>query len=366
MENKETKKLFFIAGERSGDLHGSNLIKSIKANHQEITCVGWGGEQMETSGMKLLQHYKGIAFMGFLEVIQNLGKIKQFLKKCKEQILIEKPDAIVLIDYGGFNMKIARFCTENNIKVHYYISPKVWAWNTKRAYNIKKYVNHLYCILPFEPKFFEQFDYKTEYVGNPVVDAVESFESNTERLEKPTIAVLPGSRKQEVVHMLHFMTDLVDDFPKYQFIVTAVDNLDDSLYDVAREKGINVVYNQTYQVLSQAEAAIVTSGTATLETALFEVPQVVCYKTSWLSYHIAKLVLKIPYISLVNLIADKLVVQELIQADYSLNRIKKELTTILKGENGRVEMKKKYKKIKKILGPSGASKKTADLIISRL
>ena len=362
-----SKKLFFIAGERSGDLHGSNLISSIKSINQEVVCVGWGGEQMENSGMTLLKHYKDIAFMGFLEVIQNLGKIKQFLKDCKEQILQEQPDAVVLIDYGGFNMKIAKFCKGHNIKVHYYISPKVWAWNTKRAYNIKKYVDYLYCILPFEPKFFEQFDYPTTYVGNPVVDAVEFFQHKPQvKTDLPTIAVLPGSRKQEVVHMLQFMTSLVDDFKGYQFIVTAVDNLDDELYDIARDKGIAVVYDQTYQVLSEAEAAIVTSGTATLETALFNVPQVVCYKTSWLSFKIAKFVIKIPYISLVNLIADKQVVSELIQADYSLDRIKKELNRVLKGAKGREEMLTDYRNIKNILGPSGASKRTAELILSRV
>jgi lipid-A-disaccharide synthase len=293
--------------------------------------------------------------------------VKKILNQCKEHILAQEPDAVVLIDYGGFNMKIAKFCKEHQIPVHYYISPKVWAWNTKRAYKIKKYVDHLYCILPFEPQFFEQFDYKTSYVGNPVVDAIEDFKANENtffEFKKPLIAILPGSRKQEVTQMLDLMIRIVPQFPDYQFVVTAVNNLDDSLYNIAREKGIEVAYNQTYSILNTAKAALVTSGTATLETAIFQVPQAVCYRTSAFSFRFAKFVLKVPYISLVNLIADKEVVKELIQDQFNKDTVEAELKNLLENQKYIQQIKMDYSQIQVLLGNQNASKTVAEQILA--
>ena len=279
---------------------------------------------------------------------------------------MHKTSAVVLIDYGGFNMKIAKFCHEQKIPVHYYISPKVWAWNTKRAYKIKRYVDHLYCILPFEPEFFKQFGYTTQYVGNPVVDSIRLFRKEAVQdyeNTKPLVAILPGSRKQEVQQMLDLMISVVPQFPNYEFVVTAVDNLDDSLYDKARDAGLKVVYNQTYSILNVAKAALVTSGTATLETAVFGVPQAVCYKTSALTFRFAKFVLKVPYISLVNLIANNEVVKELIQDQFNTETVSKELQNLLENENYRQQIKTEYQNIDRLLGDQNASRNVASLVL---
>lgn len=365
----KNKTLFFVAGERSGDLHAGNLIKSLLRKEEGLTLIGWGGDYMKEAGMNLLRHYREIAFMGIWEVIKNLRKARKFLEECKEEILQNKPDAVVLVDYGGFNLKIAKFCKENNIPVKYYISPKVWAWNTKRAYKIKEVVEDLYCIMPFEPEFFKKYDFKTTYVGNPVLDEVKKFKSgeeNTIKSELDIVAILPGSRKQEVVQMLDLMVEISKSFSEYKFIVTAVDNLDDELYDIARNNGIDVLYNETYKVLNSASVALVTSGTATLETALFNVPQAICYKTSKLTYRFGKMVLKIPYISLVNLIADKEVVKELIQDDFNSERIKQELTLLLKDIEYRKKIQNGYNEVSNLLGDKSASENTADLILNSI
>jgi lipid-A-disaccharide synthase len=360
-------KIFLIAGERSGDLHGGNLVTQLKIQRSDLQIIGWGGDDMQSAGMLLLKHYKEIAMMGIWEVIRNIRKVKGFLGECKKQILEQKPDAVILIDYGGFNMKIAKFCKENNISVHYYISPKVWAWNTKRAFKIKEYVDFLYCILPFEPKFFQKFGYETQYVGNPVVDAVRNFRNvNTQAERGNLVAILPGSRYQEVSVMLDLMVEMVSHFPNFKFVVTAVNNLESAVYDKARKAGIEVVYDKTYEILSKAKAALVTSGTATLETAMFGVPQVVCYKTSAINYQFAKFVLKVPYISLVNLIADKEVVKELIQHDYNFVKVKTELDNLLNSNEYRNQIFSGYQEVEKILGTDSASEKVASLVISRL
>ena len=366
MASNSTKKLFFIAGERSGDLHSSNLIKAIKAQ-SDVEIIGWFGDYSQEAGGKLLKHYKDIAFMAFLEVLMNLRKISGFLKECQQQILKEKVDAVVLIDYGGFNLKIAEFCKKNNIQVHYYISPKVWAWNTKRAYKIKKKVDKLYCILPFEPDFFKKYDYETTYVGNPVVDAVNEFKENNKNIAREkVIAILPGSRKQEVTLMLDLMISVKDSFKDYKFLIAGVDNLDDELYEPAKKAGMDVIYDKTYDILSKAEAALVTSGTATLETAMFDVPQVVCYKTSKFNYAIAKRVIKVDHISLVNLIAGKEIVRELIQSNYNKNEVENELSQLLQGGNRRDEVLSGYEHLRKVLTDKNASQTTAKLILDTI
>ncbi len=358
-----------MAGERSGDLHGGNLISALFQKNPSIDLVGWGGDYMQSKGMHLLKHYREIAFMGFWEVAKNIFKIKAILNQCKQDILAQNPAIVVLIDYGGFNMKIAEFCYENKIEIHFYISPKVWAWNIKRAIKIKKYVSKLYCILPFEPTFFKQFDLDTQYVGNPVVDAITAFKQ-TQNLtmfsEKPLVAILPGSRKQEVVKMLGLMLEVVPKFPNHKFVVTAVDNLPKTLYQSAKDLGVEVVYDQTYALLNTAKAALVTSGTATLETAVFGVPQAVCYKTSSFNYRIAKSFIKVPYISLVNLIANKEVVQELIQSRFTSISVAEELEKLLNNKEYISQIKEGYGNIIQTLGPKNASETVADALLASL
>jgi lipid-A-disaccharide synthase len=366
---EKNKSIFIIAGERSGDLHGGNLVKAMKQLDPSVSILGWGGEEMRNAGMKLLKHYRDIAFMGFWEIIKNIFTIKKILEECKKSILLEKPSAVVLIDYGGFNMKIAKFCHENKVPVHYYISPKVWAWNTKRDYKIKECVDQLYCILPFEPAFFKKFGYYTQYVGNPVVDSIRLFRAKEEshfEFQKPIVAILPGSRKQEVIQMLDLMISVVPQFSDYEFVVTAVDNLDDSLYEKARQAGLRVVYNKTYPILNVAKAALVTSGTATLETAVFGVPQAVCYQTSNFNYRVAKYVIQVPFISLVNLIAEKEVVKELIQEQFSTESVSKELRNLLENENYRNQIKSEYQNIDRLLGDQNASMNVASLVLGSL
>ncbi len=305
-------KYFLVAGERSGDLHGSNLIKALKQRDSAAAFCGFGGEYMEQEGMQLLVHYNEMAFMGFLEVVKNLRSIQGYMQQCKEEIRRFRPDALVLIDYAGFNLRIARWAKKQGIKVFYYISPKVWAWNQKRALKIKKTVDHMFVIMPFEQEFYARYNYKVDFVGNPLLDAIRDFVPDADFLKKhqiedqPLVAVLPGSRRQEIENMLGYMLDLIPAFPGHRFVVAGIKNIPREYYRLALENpAAVVVFDDTYNLLSHAEAALVTSGTATLETALFEVPQVVCYKTSWVSYQIAKRLVKIEYISLVNLIAGR-------------------------------------------------------------
>ena len=364
-------KYFFIAGERSGDLHASNCIKELVKLDSEAKIVAWGGDYMEQAGAQIKVHYRQLAFMGFWEVVTNLFTIKKLLTLCKEQILASAPDVVVLVDYGGFNMKIAKFCSERGIKVFYYISPKVWAWNTKRALKIKRYVSRMFVILPFEKQFFNQFEYDVEYVGNPLLDAIRdytlnpSFRLDNQLNEKPIVAVLPGSRKQEVSNILSLLMPLVSRFPEYQFVIAGVDNLPSALYHSATEQGVKVIYNQTYDLLHASQAAVVTSGTATLETALWRVPQVVVYKTSGFSYAIAKALIKVPYISLVNLIMNKEVVRELIQADLNQSNLETELQGILAGTK-REHMLADYEALAQIMGNEKASLQVARLIVKYL
>lgn len=366
-------KYYIIAGERSGDLHASNLIKAIKQEDASAQIRAWGGDMMQQAGATLVKHYKDLAFMGFWEVAKNLPTILGFMKECQRDILAYKPDVLVLIDYAGFNMRIARFAKKQGIKVFYYISPKVWAWNQSRALKIKENVDRLFVIFPFEVEFFKGYEYEVDYVGNPLLDAVASFGPNplfkqeNNLPDKPIIALLPGSRKQEVEQMLEVMLGVVTQFTQYQFVIAAIRNLPESFYEpFARVPHVNIVYEQTYDLLANAEAALVTSGTATLETAMFEVPQVVCYKTGAISYMIARTLIQIEYISLVNLIAGKEVVKELIQQNFNVPALVYELKKILKGSDSRTEQLDDYKKIKNRMGEAGASERTAKLMVNYL
>ena len=327
-------KYFIVAGEKSGDMHAANLYLEIMKAQPEAIALGWGGEKMEAAGVKILKNYSELAYMGFWEVLKNLPTILGFFKLAKKQILDFQPDVIILIDYAGFNLKLAKWAKMRGFKVVYYIAPKAWAWRASRANTIKKYVDLLLVIFPFEKVFFEKYGINTKFVGNPLFDEIVKFKLNPDfKLEqgldgKPIVALLPGSRSQEIDNMLGLMAKLTILYPDIQWVVAGVSNLDRDFY---KNHGgdFKVIFDQTYDLLSVADAAVVTSGTATLETALFKVPQVVVYKTSKVSYEIAKRLVKIKYISLVNLVAQKEVVKELIQDDYYLERTQIELEKVL-------------------------------------
>ncbi|HAO48630.1 MAG TPA: lipid-A-disaccharide synthase [Runella sp.] len=366
-------KYYLIAGERSGDLHGSNLIKAIRRHDSEAECRAWGGEMMQEAGAELVTHYADMAFMGFWEVAKNLSTISGFMKKCKTDILAYRPDVVILIDYAGFNMRIARFAKENGIKTFYYISPKVWAWNQKRALKLKRDVDRLFVIFPFEKEFFRRYNYDVDYVGNPLFDAIADFTPNPTFLadhqldpDQPIVALLPGSRKQEVEQMLTLMVQTKPHFPRAQFVIAAVSNLPQTLYAPFVAQGVRLVTDAAYDLLSVATAALVTSGTATLETALFEVPQVVCYKTGGISYAIAKRLIRVPYISLVNLIAQKEAVKELIQNELTPKNLTSELEAILPNGLKRTQQINDYRQVKAILGEKGASERAGQLMVEYL
>ena len=365
-------KYYLIAGERSGDLHASNLVHSIKAVDPEATFRGMGGDYMQAAGLSLAVHYDQVAVMGFVEVLLGFQKVLKYLYVVKKDIEAIGPDALILVDYGGFNIKMARFAKKRGIPVHYYIPPKVWAWNQKRAYTLKKHVDHLYSILPFEKDFYQRFDWDIHYVGNPLLDEIKKFvphgffHQKNELSYDPIVALLPGSRKQEVTKLLDLMVEIAPRYQHAQFVVAGVSNLDPSVYQKAKSAGIKVIFDQTYDLLHHANAAIVTSGTATLETALFRIPQVVVYKTSAISYQIAKRLIRVPYISLVNLIAGKEVVKELIQDDYNREKVVSELHALLAYADRKKEILNGYAEIQEKLGEGSASDKTAGLIVATL
>lgn len=367
-------KYYIIAGEASGDLHGSNLIKEIlkEDNNARIRC--WGGDLMQQAGAELVSHYKERAFMGFAEIIKNLSSILKFIDFCKEDIEAFNPDALIFIDNSGFNLRIAKWAKPKGYKTFYYISPQVWASRPGRVETIKNTIDHMYVVLPFVKPFYEKYDYEVDYVGHPLIDAIQNqknIDESTFRKEnnldhKPIIALLPGSRKQEITKMLTGMLSIVDDFPDYQFVIAGAPSQDYAFYEkFIINKNIKFITNKTYDLLKISTAALVTSGTATLETALFKVPEVVCYKGSWLSYQIAKRIITLKYISLVNLVMDEEVVTELIQDDFNYKNIKKELTKILE-PNYRKTLLTKYDVLEEKLGGVGASKKTAELIVAEL
>jgi lipid-A-disaccharide synthase len=369
-------KYYIISGEASGDLHGSNLIKELKKKDADAQIRCWGGDKMQAAGATLVKHYKELAFMGFLEVIKNLGTILKNIKFCKEDILQNKPKTLILIDYPGFNLRIAKWAKEQGIPVIYYISPQVWAWKENRVKLIKNCVDKMLVILPFEKEFYEKWNYEVEYVGHPLVEVVDEFlidqkknieqrTGNIEKGSKKTIALLPGSRQQEILKKLPIMLEVAKHFPDYQFVVAKAPGLDESFYSklLAPYNNVSSVENKTYELLLQSKAALVTSGTATLETALFAVPEVICYKGSAFSYQIAKRLIKIKFIGLVNLIMDKEVVKELIQDALTVENIKRELNLLLNDETKKQKLEDDYAALKNLLSKGGhASANAAESI----
>ena len=379
-------KYYIIAGEASGDLHGSNLIKELKKINPSSSFRCWGGDKMQEAGGELIKHYRELAFMGFTEVIMNLRTIFKNLKFCKEDILQYNPDAIILIDYPGFNLRIAKWAKQQRLggvyngKIIYYISPQVWAWKANRVKMMKECIDKMLVILPFEKDYFKnKWNWEVEYVGHPLVEVVNSQQSAVNSREsivdsqkffdQPIVALLPGSRKQEILKKLPIMLEVTKSFLSYHFIVAKAPGVDEEFYEELLKNYSNVSYvaNKTYDVLLQSKAALVTSGTATLETALFGVPEVVCYKGSFLSYQIGKRLVNVKYISLVNLIMDKLVVKELLQEALTVENLKTELTALLTDEERIAEIKSDYAALKNLLSEGGnASAKTAASITNFL
>lgn len=366
-------KYYIIAGEASGDLHASNLIAELRKKDPKAEFRAWGGDLMKKQGATLVKHYRHMAFMGFLEVAVNIRTVLGNIAECKKDMLAYKPDAVILVDYPGFNLRIAKFAHQQGLKVFYYISPQVWAWKRRRVRKIRRSVDEMLVILPFEENFYREYGVRVSYVGNPLLDELSKSEPNTRQSfarknnlpeKKEIIALLPGSRAQEVKHMLPIMLQVVPKFPQYQFVVAKAPSLDGALYkELIGANDVSVVDNQTYALLQCASAALVTSGTATLETALFTVPQVVCYKGSAISYHIAKHLIKVNYISLVNLILDKPAVKELIQNDLNVDNVAKELVLLLRDSKRQRRLLEDYEALKEVLGGAGASAKAAGVIL---
>ena len=368
-------KYYIIAGEASGDLHAANLMKALKKIDASADFRFWGGDLMQNVGGTLVKHYKELAFMGFFEVLMNLRTITKNLSFCKKDIEAYQPDCLIFIDYPGFNMRIAKWAKTKGFKTHYYISPQIWAWKENRITAIKRDVDQMYVILPFEKEFYEdKHGMPVTFVGHPLIDAIANrtpvdetaFRKKHQLNDKPIIALLPGSRKQEINKMLTGMLSVVKNFSAYQFVIAGAPSQDPQFYNsfIANEN-VYFVENCTYDLLSVSHAALVTSGTATLETALFKVPEVVCYKSSWISYQIGKQLVKLKFISLVNLILNKAVVSELIQGDFNTQRITKELSSILEGPIREAQFEA-YHELETALGGPGASKTVADLIYNSL
>ena len=391
-------KYYIISGEASGDLHGSNLIKELYKldNDAQIRC--WGGELMQQAGATLVKHYRDLAFMGFIEVIKNINTIFKNIAFCKKDILANRPDVLILIDYPGFNLRIAKWARAQGLKIVYYISPQIWAWKENRIHSIKKNVDKMLVILPFEKEFYAKWNFEAEYVGHPLVKVIEDFKEemsrklqtegktelllanqktliensekdSSEKTDIKIIALLPGSRKQEILVKLPVMLEVAKHFPDYKFIVAKAPGLPEDFYAelLAPYSNVGSVVNKTYELLSQSDAAIVTSGTATLETALFGIPEVICYKGSNISYQIAKRLIKIKYICLVNLIMDKEVVKELIQDELTTNNLVQELKKLLLDEEKKATLQTNYAALKKLLSAGGnASSNAANSIYSML
>ncbi len=371
-------KYYIIAGEPSGDLHASNMIKELLLLDNSIEFKFWGGDLMEqVTHQKPTKHIKDLAFMGFVEVAKNIRTIFKNIRFCKQDILNYKPDVLILIDYPGFNLRIADWAKQQGIRVLYYISPTIWAWKENRVEIVKRACEKMFVILPFEVAVYKKHNYNADYVGHPLLDAIDQEKKNLPTKEsfilknnldnKPIIAVLPGSRKQEIEKMFSIMLDVVPKFPEYQFVIAGTTNLPQEAYKKALDKNLKVVFNQTYSLMHNAHAGIIKSGTSTLESALFKLPQVCCYKGGTVSYSIARMVVgdRVKYISLPNLIMDKPVIKELIQTDLTPKNLTTELQLILSG-NERNTMLAEYDKLIALLGNSGASKKVAELIYDQV
>ncbi len=365
-------RYYLIAGEASGDLHGSNLMKALRAKDPDASFRYWGGDLMQAEGGTLVRHIDSINFMGFWEVLKNGLAIFSAMRMCRRDIASYRPDALVLIDYPGFNLRMAKYASTLGIRVFYYISPKVWAWNSSRVKTIKRYVDHMLAILPFETDFYRQYGYEVDYVGNPVADAVEARSCRGESAERfmertaiparPIIAVLPGSRLQEIHNCLPVMLSLARHFEGYQLVVAGAPSVGPSVYRKYTGDSVPVLFNETYALLQQSAAAMVVSGTATLEAALLGVPMVVCYRGSWLSYQIARRFVRVRYISLVNLIMEREVVRELIQEEMTADNIAAEMKSILFDAGYRHKMLEEMKSLEQVLGGPGASGRAAEKI----
>jgi len=365
-------KFYIIAGEASGDMHAANLVRSLKQVIPKAQFRGWGGDQMSAQGVDLVKHYKELAFMGFVEVISNLRTILKNIDQCKKDIASYKPDAVILVDYPGFNLRIATYIKKQGIPSIYYISPQIWAWKQSRVHAIKRDVDLMLVILPFEQEFYNRFGMDVKFVGHPLLDALplnstEKSEQEKFHSDKKCIALLPGSRVQEIKSMLPVMLHMCKHFPEFHFVIAAANHVPSSLYEKYTNgiENIEIAYNRFYDVLKQAHAALVTSGTATLETALMNVPEVVCYKGNLISYWIARKLIKVQYISLVNLISDKEVVKELIQDDFNETNLKLALQSLL-DINQRENLIANYDQLRIKLGSSGASERAANYIIQHL
>ena len=367
-------KYYIIAGEASGDLHASNLVAEIKKKDKKAEFRGCGGDLMKAQGVDLLKHYRTMAYMGFVEVAVNLRKVLGNIALCKNDILEYQPDVVILVDYPGFNFRIADFAHEKGFKVIYYISPQLWAWKRRRVRKIKRSVDKMLVILPFEEEFYKHYGMDVTYVGNPLLDEQAKFGTSNRSIflrrnslgeKREIIAMLPGSRKQEVKRMLPVMLKVVPRFPEYQFVIAGVSSLDKALYKkIIGNSDVFLIENQTYELLQNSSAAMVTSGTATLETALFSVPEVVCYKATGISYLLAKWMIKVKFISLVNLVMGKEVVKELIQGDLTEHNIVKELELLLRNGKRQRQLLEDYEELKGRLGSAGASEKAAEVIIN--
>ena len=365
-------KYYIIAGEASGDLHASNLIAEIKKKDPKAEFRGFGGDLMKREGLDLVKHYQTMAFMGFVEVAVNLRKVLGNIALCKKDLAVYNPDAVILVDYPGFNFRIADFAHQQGFKVFYYISPQLWAWKRRRVRKIQKSVDKMLVILPFEEEFYKRYGVDVTYVGNPLLDELAKFGNGNRSIflrrnslgeKREIIALLPGSRRQEVKRTLPVMIKTASHFPDYQFVVAGVSSLDKSLYkDIMGKSDVFFVENQTYDLLQNSSAALVTSGTATLETALFSIPEVVCYKATGFSYRLAKWMIKVKFISLVNLIMDREVVKELIQGDLNEDNLVKELDQLLHNGKRQRRLLEDYEELKDRLGNVGASEKAASLI----
>jgi len=368
-------KYYIIAGEASGDLHASNLVAEIKKKDKKAEFRGCGGDLMKAQGVELLKHYRTMAYMGFVEVAVNLRKVLGNIAQCKKDILDYQPDVLVLVDYPGFNLRIAEFAHEKGFKVVYYISPQVWAWKRRRVSKIKESVDKMLVILPFEEDFYKRYGVDVTYVGNPLLDELAKFGTGNRSIflrrnslgeKREIIALLPGSRKQEIKRMLPIMLKVVPHFPEYQFVIAGVPSIEKSLYKkIIGNADVFLIENQTYELLQNTSAAVVTSGTATLETALFTVPEVVCYKSSYISYLMAKWMIKVKFISLVNLVMGKEVVKELIQNDLTEENIVKELEQLLRNGKRQRQLLEDYEDLKERLGNAGASEKAAAIIVKK-
>lgn len=364
-------RLYVVAGEVSGDLHASNLMHALRHKNSQISFRGIGGEKMMEQGLDAYYHIRQLNYMGLAEVLKNIFTIRKILQQVKEDILAYKPDALVLVDYPGFNLQLARFAKSKGIRCIYYISPKIWAWRSSRANIIRQHVDLMLSILPFEKEFYKKYGYNITYVGNPVMDAINNYSYDNTFIEKyassekPIVALLPGSRKQEILQCLPVMLEAASLLPDYRFVIAGLDFTKDWIAQANHAK-VEVVYNKTYDVLKCSKAALVTSGTATLETALLQVPQVCCYKTSALTYFAARNLIQVPYISLVNLINNEPTIKELIQQDFNVENLKAELNKLMNDETYRKQLSAGYAKLLEKLGPVGASERAAKAILKFL